>query len=571
MIRSRLARHARRWFLTVLLAPLLLGAMPLQAATAVAAEQALLGARDLLLDGQPAAAAERYRALLASTPDLEVKRQALEFLGVAQERAGDPVAAMASYREWLSLFGSPAQDTAAEQRVRQRLRAVLQQLSPTADRATTAVASRLQVDLSVAQEYWQEDFAVDDGIGDQSLSALVTSVNLRASYDGARADLLTRVDFAYQQPDGGDDAEPELWLSNGWLQLSSLPADLLVRVGRQHTPAVGVPGRYDGVSLSAPIGQRYRLGLVAGSPVDSPRYQADTRRAFVGFNGEVRLFQDELRLRPYLLLQSNDGQPDREAIGADGQWRLGALRLHGAVDYDLGYQTLNLGVVQANLRFSERLSVFARGQLAANPFLATTNAVIGQRTDGLDVLGNIYSDAQLRTLARARTVNRTDLSAGGSLVLSTRWYAAFGTTYTDQEASLAAGDIAATPAFNQFRSYLNLVGNSVLRQRDSVYLNYELNSTGRLNRHRVGFEWRVPLRPGWQLAPMLGVVHEDRATSAETNLHFEPGLRLRARFRERWQFDLLARRRTMDVQFDPGTDALDGTETSFQMALRMDL
>ncbi|MEM6707990.1 MAG: hypothetical protein AAF648_04330 [Pseudomonadota bacterium] len=546
---------------------LILGLIPLAHATT------LDDARDALLDGDFERARDSY-GQVAVAPIAAVDRAtAYEYKGVAEERLGDLAGALASYRASLELLNA-ADAAAQESRVRQRIRTLMQQLSPTAPR-NAEPASRWRTRLDVGQEWVMDEFTADDGIGDSDRSLSVTALNLFTTYSGDRLELNSRIDAAYLSPLSGvanDDQDAELWLSRGWLELQSLPGDAQLRVGRQIAPDYGSVGRFDGVRFELPVRDRWRIGIAAGNPVVAPNYAASAAQRFVAANARSKWFGDRLTLTPYMLVQDAAGEIDRQSVGSTVRYRQGRWQWHGALDYDWGFQTLNLALLHGQYRMSDRLAVFGRLRLGATPFLTTSNALIGERTDELDVLAEQYRVGQLRTLARARTADTVDWSVGANLSLSSRWYATLGTRYTDREATAELAGVVALPREQAFRSWVSLVGSSIFRSGDAWYLSYRADSATRETRHRVSAEWRVPVLRRWRVAPRLAAELRDNPSLNADRQTIAPGLRVTGRFGRRYQLDLLFEHALEDELILAFPDApVAGNRTRFELALRVSL
>ena len=174
-----------------------------------------------------------------------------------------------------------------------------------------------------------------------------------------------------------------------------------------------------------------------------------------------------------------------------------------------------------------------------------------------------------RGIARARTADELDLSVGGSIALSSRWYLTAGTRYQDRSATLAVAGATAVPAQLAFRSWFNLAGNSVLLRDDALYLRYSLDSRAEADTHRGALEWRLPLLRGWQVAPILSFERRAAVQVVRNRTTFAPGLRLSARWQERFQLDLLVEQATADELLQFQDAPVEGTSTRAWLSLRV--
>lgn len=544
----------KRWLSIVLLG---LGAANLVQASTVT----LSTAKDALLDGDYALGVERYQRLLAE-PDTGQHPEALEYLGVAYEKLGQPEMAQSSYRSYLQRFAS----NEGASRVQQRLDVLVAQETdfPASPRTLDARSqSPWTIYGGVSQDYWLDSFETDGGGDADSRTNLITFINLGADRSGERMDLRTRLDAGYHNElSNSDDSRSEkvndLLVSNAYVELVDQKTGISGSIGRQTLYGDGVLGRFDGVRATYRWRDNIRFNSTLGLSVDSPRFQGDARRPFAGVSAHIDNLFDWFDLQLFAIKRNNEGTSDREAVGTQISWRQDRWQVVGNLDFDLSYQTLNSAFVYANFAMTERFSLYGRVNQYAQPFLTTSNSLIGQPYSSVDTLADEqgYSDGQLRTLARNRTADAWTATGGFTLNLTQRWYANGNLTYTSSDGSLESGGVAAAPDLEQFYSAIDLIGASIFRSGDTAIVGYRVQSTTTANTNTLRFELRLPFGESLRIGPMLSASFRDAAADGDQQLILEPGLRATYRWGERYRLELEGRGRWSNRQLP---DALRDT------------
>lgn len=566
----------KRWCLHVVLS--------LSALTcAQAFADALQDAKDALLDGDYAQGVTRYQQILAA-PDRSTHAEALEYLGVAYERLGEPAKAQSSYRAYLAQFGSAP----GAGRVQQRLDVLLAATAEIGD--TPPIPRRPDQGPwsfrgGVSQDFWMDSFEMDGVEDTDSRSNLITFVNLDARRSGERFDLQSRVDAGYRNElrrssPSSTSKDSEVLVSNAFVAVADQQLGVGASLGRQSLYGDGVLGRFDGLRATYAWREHIRFNTTLGLAVDSPRYQGDSRRPFAGISAHIDQVLDQFDVQLFAIARTNESQSDREAVGTQIRWRRDRWQVVGNVDFDLSYQTLNSAFLHANYAWSDRLQLYARANSYAQPFLTTTNSVIGQPTTSLDTLEDLngYTESQIRTLARNRTSEAWTATGGFTYNLSQRWYANGNVTYSDFGGSVASGGIAAAPDTQQFYSSIDLIGSSIFRNSDTTIFGYRLQSTSTADTNTLRFELRLPMGDKLRVGPMLSASYRD-AVTGDQQLIIEPGLRATYRWGERYRLELEGRGRWSNRKLPSGLlgsplypDEEEQSEAYFfQLGWRVDL
>jgi len=549
----------------------------------VSIEQQLSEARESLLDEDYDRGIRIYQRLLAIA-DTGHHPDALEYLSVAQQlrdrSSGKSRQAQAGYEAYLARF--PQAPGAA--RVRQRLDALL--ATPAA--AQSSVPASPQAGWryfgSITQDFWSTTFDQDFAPDSQRRSALLTLVDAQADREGERFDLRARLNTGYQNDLSDTERSPEnqALTSNVYLEVTDKLSDWRVRAGRQSLFTDGVLGRFDGIRGSYGLRSNLRLNITAGLPVDSPRFSGDTRRRFAAasldFENLLANRFDQLSANLFVNRQTIDGISDRQAVGGEVRLRHNAWLANALVDYDTSYAVLNSALLHAALRVSNRLTMHGRVRAFAGPYLTTRNALIGQNVATIDELKALYTQGQIRTLARNRTSDGLSLALGFSSVLSQRWNFNADFSYLDIDGSIASGGVIAQPAQRQFFSAATFVGSSIFRNGDSTRVSVRLDSSNVADTTSVLLDFRLPLGASLRVAPNLTLSWRDASPVSDRQLLVEPGLRLLYRWRNRYRLELDTGYRLVDRRFNDASlmsalfpaDSELSTELFFTLGWRVD-
>ena len=500
-------------------------------------QAALAEARNALLDGQPDVAIAAFSTLLTH-PDTTTQREALEYLGVAYERAGRTTDAMTSYERYLATYG----DGPAASRVTQRLEAIRSAGMSLRLRQSPEPQRRWLVAGEVSQDFWQLERETETealGTDAQRFASALTLAQLRARRSGERWQLEARVNGGLQHvmEAAGNEAEDQVLVSESYVEASTVQGRWLARVGRQTLFGDGVLGRFDGVRAEYQWKPGIRLNVTAGLPVDSPRFAADTDRQFAGASVAFEELTAGLSVSLFAHGQLDSGNSARQAVGGELDWHLGPLLLRGLLDYDASFNVLNNALLDGRMQLGDHWQAFARGQLFAMPYLTTRNALIGQPVATMDELLERFTEGQVRTLARHRSSDAWTVAAGVSGRLSPRWRLSAHTDFLSVNGSVASAEVAARPATQRFFSTVDLIGASVLRDGDSFRLGLQVDSSSTADRAAVRLESRLPFGRALRIGPALTVAARD-AANGELLVQLQPTLSLLYLWRDRAQFEL---------------------------------
>lgn len=485
-----------------------------------------------------AAAVRAFTGLLA-LPENPFTRDAQEFLALSYERGGDFARARREYEKYLERYPD-GPDTV---RVRQRLASLRSAPPPEPLRAATRAepGSRFMVFGSLSQFYYRGNSRIETqpvvanafdsttlSLTDQS--ALVTNLDLSARYlTEAHDNRFVFRDTALQNflPGQADRNR----LTAAYYDYRYKPADLSARVGRQPGYTGGVLGRFDGAVLGYGVTPRWRLNAVAGEPVLLPGFGIDSKQRFYGVNTDLGPFSGRWNGNLYVIRQTVDGIPDREATGMELRYIAPQGALISLVDYDTLFRETNIAMVQGNWQSAHKTTYTFLLDRRRTPNLQTSTAVLGEASTSIASLLELYSEEELRLRARALTATATTGSAGFVHPVSERWQ--LGLDYRVMRISATEGtnNLPATPSTGNVKTAgAQAIGTGLITRRDVTALTLNRVAADTYQGSAFGINSRLPLGETWMLGGSL-LLYEQRNDNGSTAKRAFGTLRIEYRFR----------------------------------------
>lgn len=501
---------------------------------------------ELMADAKSALSGQEYdQAIRIYTHLLEQpgehRREAREFLGVARERNGQLALAKAEYKEYLAEF--PEGDDA--KRVQQRLAALIVMSEPRNDDLRSVReqgAPEWDVYGTASQFYLRGVTRQEENDTEVvSQSALFSQADFLVTRRGKSIDLVGRANMGFLLDMMDEEANPEnqALISFAYVDISADNLRLNSRVGRQTRHTDGVLGRFDGVYFSYGVWRNLSLNFTAGYPVDTPRHELNTRRSFRAASIDLNNVAGKWDFNAFVNMQEVDGISDREAIGAEVQYHDRRLNFVGLVDYDVSYNILNSAFLVGNWRVGNRLTLNGRYDFGAQPFITTSNALIGQPVRTVETLLGTYREPQIRRLARNRTDQVQHSAFGLSAVLSQRLQLDVDIGFSENEGTVSSGGVTAVPRLGpQYYYRLNFVGSSVFKSLDTVIFGLRHNRTRTYEENGVLLDMRLPFGDGLRLMPRLPVSLRRSLEDDAERWIASPMLRILYRWRRRYRVEI---------------------------------
>jgi hypothetical protein len=404
-----------------------------------------------------------------------------------------------------------------------------------------AGGGRWSVRGGVSQYYRDDRYtAFADEAAEVTQSALLSNVDLSVRREGERFDFVSRINgvYVYDMLDENPATEDQGLLSRAYVGVSDKENDWGVRIGRQSLYRAGLLSRFDGVTGNFRYKPNVVLNFTTGSPVDSPHSAFSDRRQFLGVSADLEEFIGKWDISVFSLVQHVDGIADREAIGGEAQYRGDRWHVLTALDMDMGYGVANSALVAANWQATDKLTFNTRVDMYAAPFLVTRNAIIGQSTKTVEDLLGIYSESQVRRIARDRTSQARSASLGFSWALFDRFQMNSDVTYTEFDATEASAGVEAFPASDpQLFFSMNFIGSSLFKDGDTAIFEFRHSQTRSAESAGVVLDFRLPMGPRLRLNPRLAVTSRKYWVDWSTEWFVEPTLRFLMRIRQQHRFE----------------------------------
>jgi tetratricopeptide (TPR) repeat protein len=409
------------------------------------ADDAAQKAKVLLDRAQDQIIAHQYDAALKTLTQILVlpkniyTADAVEYTGVAHDRAGNIQQAIVHYQVYLRVYP----DGPGAYRVKQRLLAL--QSAPPAPPAAppkpaTAVAGLYEPHVVGTLSQFYNHGASHSTVnvpsaGEQPLlaetqqSSIATNLSLTASYPTERYDnrfVLRELYTYYHTPDQPVSTLPVYdstsYLSSAYYETKDKQLNTAARLGRLMGTNWGIFGRYDGGQFLYNFTPGWRVALSAGTPKE---YDVDAQRSFYGASLDFGPVASHWFGNLYYLRQDVNGYVDREAVGTELRYSDTLHSVYTLFDYDTSYEVLNVGVFQLNWRTAGTMTYNLLVDHRLLPTMQTTNAVFGNADPSINQsfsqAEQVLSIDEIRQLARDRTVTSNNYSAGLYWQATPKW------------------------------------------------------------------------------------------------------------------------------------------------------
>jgi hypothetical protein len=518
-----------------------------QAQTLLAEGRAALLASDF--DG----AVGVYTRLLASPGPHAI--EAREYLGLTRERAGQPQFARAEYQRYLDDYP----DSEGAPRVRQRLAGLVTAAeTPREARprsAETAEADgRWDVSTALSQYYRRADNRLDEDQPEvTTLSALFTDLDLSVRRSGERLDLRGRVTINDQHDlIGAEDGGPgdRNRVSYAYFDVDSAARDWSLRVGRQTLRSGGVLGRFDGAHAAYAWSDGRRVHLTAGHPVESMRDSIDRDRQFYGAAVDFDALIGAWDFSTFVTFGTIEGIEDRRATGLEARYADATRSLTALVDYDVGYSALNTALALGTWRLPNRTTFSALVDVRMSPVLTTRNALIGQPVTTIEELMLVFSEDEIRQIARDRSAESRTATLGVAKPIGERFQVNGDVTVTEIDAMPESAGVPAIPSAGTQVYYSgSFVGTGLVGTGDVMIFNVRYGESPQFTLSQLTWDGRFPLGRSLRINPRLRLSVWQDVASGRRRETLTPAFRLLLNARNRYRIEL-----------EIGNDALTRTE-----------
>jgi hypothetical protein len=498
--------------------------------------------RDAMLAADYATAIRVYSELVEQPGDSLA--DAREYLGLARERSGQTAQAIAEYRAYLEQY--PDGDGA--RRVQQRLNG-LTAAAPVPREALRASDADAQSAWNVATgltQYYRRDVYQFDDFEPQvvALDALLTDVDVRVRHNGDTVNVAGRlvVSNIYDlsgvpQTTIGSLPDNPNRFSYAYVDVNQVDGAWQLRAGRQTLHNWDILGRFDGVHFAYSWAPDRRVHFFSGFPVESTRYGLETGREFYGVAVDFDRLIGRWGFSTSLNTGTIDGLSDRQSVGLEARYADDKRTLTSMVDYDYGYAKLNTVLALGTWRFDNRVTLTGLIDVRQSPILTTRNALIGQPFTSISDMLLLFTEDEIRQIARDRTSDMTTVTLGISKPLFERFQINADVTATEIGATVASAGVPAVPSTGQQVYYsASFVGSGLFGARDVNVFNVRYGTSPDFTLSQVTWDVRFPIGQRVRINPRLtyGIWDGSNGVHRETT---SPSFRVLLNFRSRYHFE----------------------------------
>jgi tetratricopeptide (TPR) repeat protein len=484
-----------------------------------------------MTDGDYAGAIRIYTKVLQS-PEHEYSSAALEYLGLARERKGQLAHAKAVYEDYLARY--PEGEDA--DRVRQRLAGLLTARDTPKAKLKAAGARERQTRAwdvfgGFSQFYRRDENTAqvdeDDELTTVSQSSLSSDLDITGRLRTEDYDLRTRFTGGYLHDFLDDGAGNDSTVSSLYFDGRNTQQNYSMRLGRQSRSSGGVLGRFDGLLVGIPLTGKTMINLVGGAPVDSSRDSFDNRRYFYGLSVDFEGFAKGWDANTFIIEQQVDNIVDRRAVGGELRYFDAGRSFFTLVDYDILYNELNTAQVLGNWTTSGKTTINFVADYRNSPILLTSNALQGQLFDSIDAMLDVFSESEIRDIARDRTARSKLGTLGVSRPLNDKFQFSGDVTvsnFSDTEAS--AGVAANRGTGNEYFYNLQLIGSNLVKPGDITILGLRYIDGNTANTTSLSLNTRYPFSNDLRINPRLRIDYRKNTDDDMDQLIYKPSLRL---------------------------------------------
>jgi hypothetical protein len=286
-------------------------------------------------------------------------------------------------------------------------------------------------------------------------------------------------------------------------------------------------GRFDGGLASYQIAPKLKANAVAGLPVQSSTgLTIDQDRYFYGLSMDLGTFAEAWDTSLFAIEQVADGINDRRAVGGEVRYFRPNRSAFGLVDYDVGYNELNIALLTGNYIFLDQTTINLSLDYRRSPILTTTNATQGQTTDSLSALLETRSEDEVRQLALDRSAISRSVTLGASRPLDSTFQVSADVTASSLSGTDASGGVEASEGTGLELFYsAQLIGSSVIKEGDLAVLGLRYADTQNSNRYTIDINTRYPVNRDFRVNPRVRTDYRENKNDNGTQISIKPSVR----------------------------------------------
>lgn len=482
---------------------------------------------------------------LLNLPPNPWTQEAQEMIGVARLQLGESAKAKAEFELYLKLY--PEGPGAA--RVMQRLAVFA--LLPEGLPPTTARAEAPSYWGSVSQYYYGGQSRTQTATTITTPATGATTIDTATLSATDQSQLITNIDLTARARDAiwdnrvvVRDSYAANFLKHGvnnnrlaamYFETQYQPAQLFGRFGRQQATSNGVLGLFDGAVASWGFTQNWRVGAVAGQPVDTT---SGTSKTFYGASIEADNFGERWNGDIFAIRQMAGSLEDRVGLGGEIRYFDAERSLYSLFDYDPTFRATNVAIVQGNWQLSTGTGVSALFDYRRSPTLQLTNALISDPLLSINTLVQRLGLSATRDLAKAVTPVSRVAFVGVTQQISPKWQLGFDFRLSNLSGTQATPTLPAVPATGNIHTYnVQVIGNGLTTWQDILAVNASWLTARSYDAQQASFDYRFTPWQDIVIEPMLKW-YRQTSQQGTTLTRISPGLRITWRVKDRFWIEV---------------------------------
>ena len=482
---------------------------------------------------------------LLNLPPNPSTQEAQEMIGVARLQLGESAKAKAEFELYLKLY--PEGPGAA--RVMQRLAVFA--LLPEGLPPTTARAEAPSYWGSVSQYYYGGQSRTQTATTITTPATGATTIDTATLSATDQSQLITNIDLTARARDAiwdnrvvVRDSYAANFLKHGvnnnrlaalYFETQYQPAQLFGRFGRQQATSNGVLGLFDGAVASWGFTQNWRVGAVAGQPVDTT---SGTSKTFYGASIEADNFGERWNGDIFAIRQMAGSLEDRVGLGGEIRYFDSERSLYSLFDYDPTFRATNVAIVQGNWQLSTGTGVSALFDYRRSPTLQLTNALISDPLLSINTLVQRLGLSATRDLAKAVTPVSRVAFVGVTQQISPKWQLGFDFRLSNLSGTQATPTLPAVPATGNIHTYnVQVIGNGLTTWQDILAVNASWLTARSYDAQQASFDYRFTPWQDIVIEPMLKW-YRQTSQQGTTLTRISPGLRITWRVKDRFWIEV---------------------------------
>jgi hypothetical protein len=280
-----------------------------------------------------------------------------------------------------------------------------------------------------------------------------------------------------------------------------------------------------------------------GYPVTSTRNSLETTTDFTGVAIEFTDLVGSWDVATFYNTQTTDGITSRSGFGAEARYFDERRSVTAMLDYDVDFSEMNMLLLLGTWRLENRLTFSALFDKRMSPILSARNALIGQPVDSVEELLLVWSEEEVRALARDRTAASQTLTLGLATPLGERLQLNFDMTRSEIDGTVSSGGVEAVPGTGAQMFYsTSLVGTGLFGSSDVSILSFRVSDAETYQSRLISWDARFPVGRKLRINPRIRYIQWESLVDGRQRDTVAPALRLLLNLQSRYRLELEAGR-----------------------------